>query len=98
MPFVWGKEQEDSFDEIKCETKLSKVMGEIIIGNIQEIMEDKAVEESIEVIIIEVIATIEVGIGLENVHFPETMTAIELGVQATVGQGQDLEPVQIGIE
>ena len=51
MPFVWGKEQEDSFDEIKCETKLSKVMGEIIIGNIQEIMEDKAAEESIEVII-----------------------------------------------
>ena len=32
------------------------------------------------------------------INFPETMTAIELGVQATVGQGQDLEPVQIGIE
>ena len=61
-------------------------------------MEDKAAEESIEVIIREVMAMIEVEIGLEKGHFPYTMTAIELGVQATVGQGQDLELVQTGIE
>ena len=33
-------------------------------------MEDKTAEESIEVIIIQVIATIKVGIGLEKGHFP----------------------------
>ena len=82
----------------EVDTDLSKVIGEIIIGKIQEIMEDKAVEEGIEVIIIEVIAMIEVGIGLEKGNFAETMTAIELGVQAIGAQGQDLEPVQAGIE
>ena len=62
-------------------------------------MEDKTTEESIEIIIIEVVAMIEVGIGLEKGHFPETMTAVELGgVQAVVGKGQDLEQVQTGIE
>ena len=39
----------------------------------------------------------EVGIGLEKDCFPGTMTIIELGVQAIVDQGQDLEPVQIEI-
>ena len=34
-------------------------------------MEYKTAEESIEVIIIEVVAMIEVGIGLEKGHFPE---------------------------
>ena len=77
---------------------MSKVIGEIIIGKIQEIMEDKAVEESIEVIIIEVITMVEVGIGLEKGHFPETMTIIEIEVQAIVDQGLDLELVQKGIE
>ena len=65
----------------------------IIIGKIQEIMEDKAAEE-----IIEVVVMMKVGIGLEKGNFPETMTAIELEVQAIVGQGQDLEQVQTGIE
>ena len=77
---------------------MSKVIGEIIIGKIQENMEDKAVEERIEVIIIEVKAMIEVGIGLEKGHFPETMTIIEIEVQAIVDQGWDLEVVQKGIE
>ena len=60
--------------------------------------ERQTAEDSIEVIIIEVVAMIEVGIGLEKGHFPETMTAIELGLQAIGGQGQDLEQVQMGIE
>ena len=61
-------------------------------------MEDKVAGESIEVIIIEVIAKIEVGIGPGKGYFPETLTAVELGVQAIVGHCQDLKPVQMGIE
>ena len=61
-------------------------------------MEEKAAGESIEVTGIEVIVMIEVGIGLEKGCFPEIMTVIELGVQAIVDQGQDLELVQTGTE
>ena len=77
---------------------MSKVIGEIIIGKIQEIMEDKAAEESIEVTVIEMIVMIEVGIGLEKGHLPGTVTVIELGAQAIVDIAQDLEQVQTGIE
>ena len=65
---------------------------------IQEIMEEKTAEGSMEVIIIEVVVMIEVGIGLEKGHFPEPMTIIELEVQVIVDQGHDLEPVQTGTE
>ena len=41
---------------------------------------------------------IEIGIGLGNGHFPETMTIIENEVQAIVDQVWDLELVQKGIE
>ena len=68
------------------------------LGKIQEIMEDKAVEESIGTTLIEMTITIEVGIGLEKGHFPGIMTVIELGVQTIVDQGQDLQPVQIEME
>ena len=61
-------------------------------------MEDKAVQESIGITLIEMTIMIEVGIGLEKGHFPGIMTIIELGVQAIVDQGQDLEPVEIEIE
>ena len=40
---------------------------------------------------------IEVGIGLERDHSHETIMVTELIVQATVDQGQDQEPVIIGI-
>ena len=40
----------------------------------------------------------ETGTGLEKGHFPETLARIEIGVQATVGSGQDWEPVQVEIE
>ena len=63
----------------EAEIDLRKVIGEIILGKIQEIMEDKAAEESMEVIIIEVVVMVEVGIGLERGLFSETMTVIELG-------------------
>ena len=49
-------------------------------------------------IIIGAMVTIEVEIGQERDHSQETTVVIELEVQATVGQGQDPEPVLIGIE
>ena len=35
----------------------------------------------------------EAGRGLEKGLFPKAITAIEIGVQAIVGPGQDQEPV-----
>ena len=72
-------------------------MGETI-GKIQDIMEDKTVEYSTGITFIEMTVMTEVGIGLETGCFQGTMTVIELGVQAIVDQGQDLEPVQIKME
>ena len=39
----------------------------------------------------------EAGTGLEKGHFPETISTIEIGVQAIVGPGQDLDTVQTEI-
>ena len=61
-------------------------------------MADKTAEENIGITVIGMIVMTEVGIGLEKGHFPEIMAVIELGVKAIVDQGQDLEPVQTGIE
>ena len=60
-------------------------------------MTGRTVEESIEVIIGTKVMT-EAGTGLEKGHFPETLAAIEIGVQATAGPGQDQEPVQTETE
>ena len=55
-------------------------------------MIDKIAEENIE-IITEMKVVTETGTGLEKGHFPETLVAMEIGVQATVGPGQDQEQV-----
>ena len=52
--------------------------------------------ESIKTII-EMTVMIEAGTGLVRGHLAETIATIEVGVQATVGPGQDLEHVQTGI-
>ena len=57
-------------------------------------MIDRIAEDSIETII-EMRVMIEAGTGQEKGHFPEAMTAIEIGVQAIVGSGQDQEQVLI---
>ena len=41
---------------------------------------------------------IEAGTGLEKGHFPETITTIEIGVQAIVGPDQDQEQAKIKTE
>ena len=61
-------------------------------------MADKTAEENIEMTVIGMIVMTEVGIGLEKGCFPEIMAVIQLGVQAIVDQGQDLEQEQTGIE
>ena len=60
-------------------------------------MTDKIAEESID-IITEIKVMTEAGAGLDIGYFPETIAAIEIGVQAIVGPGQDQEPVHIETE
>ena len=58
------------------------------------ILTEKIAEESIEIIReMKIMAEAEMGTGLEKDHFPETVVAIEIGVQAIVGPGQDQEQV-----
>ena len=59
-------------------------------------IEDKIAEENIG--ITGVMATIEVGTDQEKGHSQEIMVIIRIGVQAIVGQGQDLEVTLIETE
>ena len=53
-------------------------------------MTDTVAEESIEIITeMKVMTEAEMGTGLGKGNFPETLVAIEIGVQAIVGPGQD---------
>ena len=88
---------EDSSGKIKVDTDSSKVIEEINFRIIPEDTVDRITEESIGIIMIEMIAITEVGIGLEKDHFQEIMVLTELGVQAKVDQDQDPELVPIGI-
>ena len=72
-----------------------KAIETIIFEGILEDMEDKMVEEDIEMIGIMII--IEVGIDQEKGHLQEIMVVVEIEVQVTADQGQDLELVQIEI-
>ena len=63
---------------------MSKVIEATIFGITLEDTVDKIAEGSIEMIIIEIVAIIEVGIGPERDHSQETIAVTELEVQATV--------------
>ena len=56
-------------------------------------MEDKIIEVDNEMIDIMII--IEAGTDQEKGHSQETIVVAEIEAQVTVGQDQDLEPVQI---
>ena len=58
-------------------------------------MVDKTAEGNIEIIAIDVMITIEVGIDQEKGHSQVLTAAIELGVQVVVDLGQGPEPVPI---
>ena len=90
-------ETEDNTDKTEVGLGMNKILGEVILGEMLEIMVHKTLEENIE-IAIEMTVMIEAGTGLERCHFPEIMAIIKLEVQAKVGPGQDLELAQIGIE
>ena len=60
-------------------------------------MVDKTAEGNIEIIVIDVMVTIEIGIDQEKGHSQGFITVIELEIQAVVYLGQDPEPVLIGI-
>ena len=76
-------------------------MSKVIEGVVSEILPedtvDKIAEESIGIIVIEMMAITEAGISLEKDHFQEIMVVIELEVQAIVDSGQDPELVPIAI-
>ena len=76
---------------------MSKVIEEVVSKIIPEDTVDKILEESIGIIVIEMMATTEVGIDLEKDHFQEIMAVTELEVQIIVDQDQDPELVPIGI-
>ena len=75
-----------------------RVIGEVVFGIILEDTVDKPAGDIIGTIVIEIVVIIEIGIGLERDHSQEIMAVMELEVQAIVDQGQDLEPLPIGIE
>ena len=90
-------EIEDSIDMVEVGLGISQIIREVILEVMQRILTDKIAEKIIG-IITEMKTLMEAGTGLEKGYFPETLVAIEIGVQAAVGPGQDLEPVQIETE
>ena len=72
-----------------------KTIETVIFEETLEDMEDKIIEENIEMIDIMII--IEAGTDQERGHSQEIMVVVEIEVQVTVDQGQDLELVQIEI-
>ena len=63
---------------------MSKVIEGTIFWATLEDTEDKIAEESIKMIIREIVAMIEVGTGPERDHSQETIAVTELEVQAIV--------------
>ena len=63
---------------------MSRVIEEVISEIILKDTVDKVAEDSIRIIVIEMMATTEVGIVLGKDHFQEIIVVTELGVQAIV--------------
>ena len=73
---------------------LDKTIETTIFEGTLEDMENRIIEESIEVI--GAMNMIEAEIGQEKGHFQKIMVTIELGVPVTVDQDQDLKLVPTG--
>ena len=84
----------DNTDKIEVDPDINKIMGQETLEETWGVMVDIIVQESIE-IIMEMTVMTEDRIGLESGHFPEAITTI--GVQATVGPGQDSGQLQTEI-
>ena len=87
----------DNIDKTEVGPDMSKIIEEVILEEISEIMVDKTVEENIEAAIEMTVMTVA-GRDVEKGHFLEIMAIIELEIQATIDLGQDPELAQIGIE
>ena len=90
----------DSIDKIEIDQVRNKIIEEEILEVMQEyfkIFDDKLVEENTGIIIeMKVITEVEIGTGLEEDHFLETLVTEEMiGVQVIVGPDQDQGQVQI---
>ena len=83
-------ETEDNTGKTEVGPDMSKILREVILAEMLEIMVDKTVEENIEIAIGMTVMT-EAGTGLESGCFSEIMVIIELEVQAKVDPGQDPE-------
>ena len=80
----------DSIYRIEVGLGMNKIIGEVTLEVRQGILTDKIAQESKEIITeMKVMAEEEIGTGLEKGHFPEILVAIEIGVQTTIGPGQD---------
>ena len=93
----------DSTDKIEVDQGMNNIIEEEILEVMQgciKILKEKAVEESIEIIIeMKVTAEVEIGTGLVQDLFLETSVMIEtIGVQAIVGPDQDQGQVQTETE
>ena len=87
-------EIEDSSGKTEVDIDLSRVIEEVVFQITPEDTVDKIVEDSIGIIVIEMMAATEAGIGLDKNHFQEI---IVVAVQTIVDWGQDPELVPIGI-
>ena len=71
---------EDSSGKTEVDTNLIKVIEEVVSKIIPENTVDKIVEQSIGIIVTEMMATTEAGIVLERDHFQGIIVVTELGV------------------
>ena len=71
---------EDSSDKTEIDPDLSEVIDGVVSKIIPEDRVYRIAEESIEIIVIEMVVTTEVGTGLEKDHFQEIMAVAELEV------------------
>ena len=84
---------EDNTDKTEVGLDMNKTIGEETSEEALGALTGRVAKERIGTIT-EMTDMIEAGTGLEKGHFPETITTIEMGVQAIVGPGQDPEQVK----
>ena len=77
---------------------MSRIIEGTIFKAVEGDTENKISEGSIEMTVIGMMIIIKVGLDQERGHSQEVIVVTELEMQATVGLGQDLELVLIGIE
>ena len=75
---------EDSSGKTEVDPDLSKVIERVVSETVPDDTVDKIAEESIGVIVIEMMAITEMGIGLKKNYFQDIMVVIELEVQTIV--------------